>query len=234
MNAKNNESQKREDVETQIRRVEDLLKFYIQKRKEQLQFYIDLGQESLSRVEFMRKTFVSAFVGLIFIIIGLTAIQKIETDSAVYVVIGLIIFTVFIHWLFLRNHRKTAEYFGEAMGALDQCITNHKTVLELLLVGSLDSFQGNKKVIHEIGTFVIILEHLNTLYMIKPWEKLAKIYVISDGTKKTLSSYSKLLKENLKFTLDEYEKLDKNLIPQDLQNISQTILDEHKKLTKSA
>lgn len=216
------------DVEKQINRLEDLIKFYIWKRKDALRFYSELAQEKLSQIEFIRKTIVSGFVGLISILLALTAISQFDKNIIIPLVIVLIIITVLSHWLNLRNHRQAGNYFGEALSAIDVGIKNLEKVQEILIISSLDSYKGEPKVIKEIGTFVLILERFNLLYLAKPWSKLTKINAIDKDTRKTLLQGSSILSGELEKIIVEYNKLDKKLIHESLQELINSVIDDLK------
>ena len=226
------ETTNNESCEPQIKRLEDLIRFFIQKRKDGVQFNQDLTKEKLDGIQFIRKTIVSGLVGLISILIALTALLNYDPNIMVSIIITLIIITVLSHWLYLRKHRKMGDLFGLLISAYDTGVSNHETVLEYLIVGTLDSYTANKNSIHELGDFVMILEQLNTLYLVEPWKQLSKTDMTDKSTLKTMSTGSQTLAENFDKVVEDYDKLNKDLIPTHLQKFINSVIDELKSSIK--
>ncbi len=216
-----------EDIEKQIRRIEDLLKFYVQSEKYELELDLEMAKEKLSQIEFMRKTVVGGLVGLLFIIIGLAAVYQENIDLAVGIVLSLSAITVFSHWIHLRNHRGAGDFFGTLIDARKKGIENFEKVLENIIIDTVNSFKGQENSVKGILQFVLILKHLNKIYMIPTWAKFTKTSLLNKEEKKEFEKKNDQIKSQVQSLYDEYNELDKQYISKLLQDMANKIFESY-------
>lgn len=213
------------NLKEQIARMEDLIKFYIDKTKEEQKFQADFIQDRLSAVTSKRNNivaFLGGFMSALFGLGQLGLVPKITVSIGIIIVapLALIIF-------FLMGKAYTARYIGlvDLLAAYDPGIEKLECVLEYSLQGSLDN--TDEMMIHEIRKFVSVLHSANQLYLIKANEQLAKLKVLRDFPENP-ALISKRIRDGAKSIHENYLKLDKNKIPEELHKIIDSVFNENK------
>ena len=213
------------NLKEQIARLEDLISFYIDKTKEEQKFQADFTQERLWIVSGVRNNVIALLGGIISALFGFGQLGLVNKSIVGISIIIISVIAFLTYFLMGRAHK--ARYFGlvDLLDAYDPGIEKLELVLEYSLRGSLDN--ADEMMIREIHKFVSVLYSANQLYLIKPNEQLADLKVLRDFPENPASK-SKRIRDSAKSIHENYLKLDKNNIPEELQKIIESVFNENK------
>jgi len=208
-----------ENIESEIRRLEDLLRLYINQEKEKRKLHTDFSLDKLSVIKSRKQGAVSIIGIVIAITLGLIPTTELTFDDVIsYIVVELIFIFVAI-LLFNRWYQNTALTLGELLAYHDIAITNYEQILEFSIVGTMAKFEGEKESVYEIGNAVILLKDANRLYAIKPYEITSKLWIYTKELEVSSVKSAEILKKSAPIIYKQFLQLNHNKIPIDVRKI---------------
>ncbi len=202
-----------DNIESEIRRLEDLLRLYINQEKEKQKLHTDFSLDKLSLIKSRKQGAVSIIGIVIAITLGLIPTTELTFDDVISWIVGELILIFVAILLFNRWYESTALTLGELMAYHDIVINNYEQILEFSIVGTMAKFEGEKESVNEIGTAVILLKDANQLYAIKPNEMISKLWVFTEELKEDAIKKAEILKKNAPIIYKQFLQLNHNKIP---------------------
>ncbi len=219
-----------ENIKDQVGRLEDLIKLYVDQEKERQKQHMDFSLEKLSAIKKAQQQVLGGFVVSITILLGLTQLPILKSDSSSSILIVYDLITTIVillgmagavFFLFTFWHNRTAQTLGALNRNYDTAIQNLQQILAYSIIGTLNKFEGQISAVLEVAKAVMILKDANALYQIKSHEKISKLWIVT--TIPVREQYHKERVEYLKSSAtamyEEYVKLDRTNMSPEMRNV---------------